>query len=372
MIEVAVADGGDNRGLLERLFAEGLICLQRGRLFDEQPAALPAGFGWDRVDGMLLGLAIGDALGNPTESMLPAKRRVVCGEIRDYLPHHKYGTIASPSDDTQLAFWMLDQLLLDGGLVPERVAQRFARERIFGGGSATRDALHWVRRGDAPWYECGSPSAGNGGLMRIAPVLVPYVRSPSPALWADAALCAIVTHNDPASTSACLAWVAMLWDLLAMEAPPEPDWWRRRYVELARDLEGETEYGVRGGRFEGWRGPLWRFVEERLADAWRRDLSVFEACDEWYSGAYLLETMPSVLYTLMRHGADPEEAVVRAVNDTKDNDSVAAIVGAAAGALHGAAALPRRWVEGLPGRTRADDDGEVQRIVAAARGRWGG
>ena len=84
-----------------------------------------------------------------------------------------------------------------------------------------------------------------------------------------------------------------------------------------------------------------------------------------------MQTVPCVLYTLMRHGADPEEAVVRAVNDTKDNDSVAAIVGAAAGALHGAAALPRRWVEGLPGRTRAHDDGVVQRIMVAAREKWG-
>jgi hypothetical protein len=76
------------------------------------------------------------------------------------------------------------------------------------------------------------------------------------------------------------------------------------------------------------------------------------ACDEWYSGAYLLETVPSVLYILMRQGADPEEAIVRAVNDTQDNDTIAAIVGAAVGALQGAAALPARWVEGLPGRTR--------------------
>jgi ADP-ribosylglycohydrolase len=43
--------------------------------------------------------------------------------------------------------------------------------------------------------------------------------------------------------------------------------------------------------------------------------------------------VPTVIYILMRHGHDPEEAIVRAVNDTKDNDTVAAIVGAAVGAL---------------------------------------
>ena len=39
----------------------------------------------DRYLGCLLGLAIGDALGNTTEGMLPAQRRQRYGEIRDHL-----------------------------------------------------------------------------------------------------------------------------------------------------------------------------------------------------------------------------------------------------------------------------------------------
>ena len=48
--------------------------------------------------------------------------------------------------------------------------------------------------------------------------------------------------------------------------------------------------------------------------------------------AGISELQPTIL---MRHGEDPEEAIVRAVHDTQDNDSIAAIVGAAVGALHG-------------------------------------
>lgn len=92
-----------------------------------------------------------------------------------------------------------------------------------------------------------------------------------------------------------------------------------------------------------------------------------EACNGWYSGAYLRETLPSVLYILMRHGHDPEEAIVRAVNDTRDNDTVAAIVGAAVGALHGGAALPKRWRRGLTGRTAERDDGRIDTLLAEAR-----
>lgn len=361
----------ENAKVLDRLFDAGLIALRRGRLFGEPPTPLPASLDWDRVDGMLLGIAIGDALGRPTESMRPEQRSWSYGEVRDYVPNRRGGEVAAPSDDTQLAFWTLDQMLEDDGFVPENVARRFANEEIWGIGSAVSEALVVLRRGRFPWHQCGTPSAGNGALMRIAPMLVPFVRSPSTDLWVDTALSAIVTHNDAASTSACLAFVAMLWRLLGMDEAPEPAWWWRTYADLARDLEGETGYRPRGGAFTDYEGPLWRFVEQRLPDAHERGLGAVEACDGWYSGAYLLETVPSVLYILAQHAADPEEAIVRAVNDTKDNDTVAAIVGAAVGALHSTRALPERWVAGLPGRTRADDDGEVQRIVRAARERWG-
>ena len=64
-------------------------------------------------------------------------------------------------------------------------------------------------------------------------------------------------------------------------------------------------------------------------------------------------------------------SAIRAVNDTKDNDTVAAIVGAAVGALHGKAALPGRWIENLSGRTTDCDDGRMFELLKAARVRWG-
>jgi ADP-ribosylglycohydrolase len=57
---------------------------------------------------------------------------------------------------------------------------------------------------------------------------------------------------------------------------------------------------------------------------------------------------------------------VRAVNETHDNDTVAAIVGAAVGALHGRNALPAAWLRGLLGRTYTNDDGSVFRLVEEA------
>jgi ADP-ribosylglycohydrolase len=81
----------------------------------------------------------------------------------------------------------------------------------------------------------------------------------------------------------------------------------------------------------------------------------------------LFETVPSVLYILALHGQNGEESIIRAINDTKDNDSVAAIVGAAVGALYGSTSIPDRWIKGLSGRTRSDDNGEVFKVILSAK-----
>jgi ADP-ribosyl-[dinitrogen reductase] hydrolase len=58
------------------------------------------------------------------------------------------------------------------------------------------------------------------------------------------------------------------------------------------------------------------------------------------------------------------------VNDTKDNDTIAAIVGALAGTLHGKAGIPKRWLANLLGRTGKDDGGRVLQLLDQARSLW--
>ncbi len=361
-----------NSELLADLFARSMIDIHRGQLFDTEPAALPRPFDFDRIDGMMLGLAVGDALGNTTEGLYPAKRGPAYGEIRDYLPGRYSGeAVGTPSDDTQLAFRTLEQMIHDRGFIPENIASRFCSDRIFGIGSTVRQFLANWRSGEKEWYRCGPKSAGNGALMRIAPIIVPHLGSVSTDLWADTAISAMLTHNDSASISACLAFIHMIRQILAMDSPPDPFWWLETYMDAARDLESDVGYRPRGGAFRTYRGTVWEFLSEAVPGAYERGLSVVEACGLWHSGAYLLETVPSVIYILMRHGHDFEEAVVRAVNDTVDNDSIAAIVGAAVGALHGKKGIPRRWLAALPGRTTESDDGRIYTLLDQARDIWG-
>ena len=71
------------------LLSTKTIRCQPATIFQTNPGPEPPKFDFDRVEGMLLGLAIGDALGAPTESLLPGNVRARYGEVRDYLsnPH---------------------------------------------------------------------------------------------------------------------------------------------------------------------------------------------------------------------------------------------------------------------------------------------
>ena len=362
----------NNHQILEELFARGAIDLRRGAIFDVLPAARQC-VDWDRIEGLILGLAIGDSLGNHSESMTPRERRARHGEIRDYLAtaHANGERVGVPSDDTQLAAWTLEQLVADGQYVPAHVAEMFRSGRIHGIGQTVREFLGRMA-GGVPWYEAGPQSAGNGALMRVAPILIPHLRRATPALWIDSALVAMTTHNDNASIASCIAFTAIFWDLIAIDSAPAPEWWLDRFSEVSRDLATNRMYRTRDRYFPEYEGPFLNFVRAAVTRARASGLSALDACNRTGSGAYLMETVPSVLSILERHARDPEEAIIRAVNDTWDNDSIAAIVGAAVGALHGARALPARWKAGLLGRTRDHDDGRLFAILDEARQAFGG
>ena len=341
------------------------------------PAKLPAptggGVEWNRVAGMLTGLAVGDSLGNTTEGRTPAVRRQEHGEIRDYLPNRyaEYRPVGLPSDDSQMAFWTVEHLLERGCLDPDRLGELFCSRQIFGmGGTVRAFRSEWNRMHD--WLEATQESAGNGALMRIAPVVLPHLASPGPALWVDAVIGGSVTHNDYASNASCAGFVAVLWEAFHARPPVPPGFWLDRFIAVAQQIEGEERrYTPRVPAYADKQVALWQFADEVVRDALARQVPVVDACNSWYSGAFVLETVPSVLYILERCGNDPEEALVRAVNDTCDNDSAGAVVGAAVGALHGLEGLPRRWREGLLGRTTVDDDGRVFDLIDAAHRRFG-
>src|SRR6516164_1341110 len=97
----------DSRQVLDEMFAKRLTALRRGAVFDRVPPPVDLhDLGANRrVEGLLLGLAVGDALGHPTEWRYdPERRHREFGTILDHV-----GSAQCPagaiSDDTQLSFW---------------------------------------------------------------------------------------------------------------------------------------------------------------------------------------------------------------------------------------------------------------------------
>lgn len=328
----------DNRATFDQLVEQDRLDVNRGELFDQELKPQP--FDWEAVRGMMYGLAIGDALGAPLEGALPSNH--VQRNIAD----------GQPTDDTIMAVLTLESLIKHNGLDPAALAETFRTSKIWGRGKTVKRVLHLLADG-VPWDMAGQPSAGNGALMRIAPLAIPYLKIGGTGLWADTALAIMLTHNDCLALSTSLSFVWMLYDLIAADKVPAATYYGDLYAEVGKDVENR-DYPPRGGSFARYAGPPWRYVSSVLKVARRHSMTTRTACDAWHSGAMLLETWPCALYILEKYASDPEQAIIRAVNDTKDSDTIGAIVGAAVGALHGVGALPHRWIRRLAWRGRID------------------
>ncbi len=286
--------------------------------------ALPAAV-LDRGRGALLGLAVGDALGTTLEF-----------SARDSLPHQTEMTGGGPfglapgqwTDDTAMALALADALLAGPALDPRDLMQRFARWHdrgensctgtCFDVGTATRAALlRFARTGDPLAGDPDPATAGNGSLMRLAPVALRALGDPEEARRL-AVLQGRTTHAAPLAVEGCALLAAML------EAAIHGD--GRDAVLAPRPWAGAPEIAALAAGT--WRG--------RPRGAIR-------------SSGYVLHTLEAALWAVERTGSF-EEAVVLAVNLGDDADTVGAVAGQLAGALHGASAIPRRWLDRLAWR----------------------
>ena len=346
--------------------------IDREMTYDVDGVPSPPGPSNDRLRGMLLGVAIGDALGNTTEAINPAQRRERHGEITNYLPNQRADDfeVGVPSDETQLTYWTIESLLENGRIVPEDLIERFSGDEIYGAGHGIERSVEAYNYG-AEWNEAGEPSAGNGALARIAPVVLPHLPTSGRQLWEDVVFATMITHNDEMAVVSSIGFAGLLFEVFGAGSDEAiGEWWIDKFVKYARPVETDREYPTRSPHID-FQGTLCEMLEKHVRRAAEGYISIVDACDSWYSGAYLLESVPSALLILAREADDPEQALIRAVNDTRDNDSIAAVVGAAVGALHGVDAFPDRWVDNLTGRTRDGDDDHVFELIDEAIERFG-
>ena len=305
----------------------------------------------DRIEGTLLGLAAGDALGAGYEFTHPpfGEIAMIGGGLGDFAP-------GEWTDDTSMAI-CIAEVAAAGSLDVEAIGDRFLAWAHSGPadiGISTGAVLGRATKGGhlpsiAADYFAEHPrgAAGNGALMRTAPVALCHLGDDA-RIAAAARAVAALTHADPLAADSCVLWCIAI------------------------------DRAVREGRLDGVHDGLASIPSERRED-WKAAL---ERAETEPPGTFTPNgfTMTSLqaAYAAVAHTPVPEttptdhlpatlDAAVRIGDDT---DTTAAIAGALVGARWGASAVPAHWrsmLHGWPGLT-AEDLTTLARRIAAAPG----
>jgi ADP-ribosyl-[dinitrogen reductase] hydrolase len=285
----------------------------------------------DRALGSLLGLAVGDALGTTLEfsdrDTQPPLTDIVGGGPFRLRP-------GEWTDDTSMALCLADSLIACGGLDQRDLMERFLRwwqegynshnGRCFDIGITTRNALDRFQDSGDPIAGSTDPNtAGNGSVMRLAPVALRWVNEPAEAIAAARAQ-SVTTHGAPAAVEGC----ALLADILiaAIVNGDKPLVLRRRSA---------AEPSIEAIADGSWRGKS------------RNDIK---------SSGYVVDTLEAALWCVGRTDSFTD-AVLLAANLGGDADTVAAVTGQIAGALWGHKAIPVHWLQLLAWRNQIEQKG---------------
>ena len=279
-----------------------------------------------RFQGCLIGLAVGDALGAPLEFMTEAEIARQYGPVREYRGGGWLGLAPGEyTDDTQMMLCIARSIVAQGRFDPADVAERFV-VWLDGGpkdaGNTTRRAIEllkggvaWREAGERACAERGRMGAGNGSVMRCAPIALLDYRDER-RLIEDSWNSSLITHGDP---RAC--WGAVALNLLIA--------------------------GLVAGGGEG----LVEAVAARIAEREVREALLAApglAIAELRPSGFVVDTLQTALRCFLGAGSF-EEALVSAVNLGGDADTVGAVCGALAGARYGLSSIPAHWQAGLRG-----------------------
>ena len=292
----------------------------------------------DRYRGCLLGLATGDALGTALEFRPPGTFE----PIDDMIGRGPFGLQPGQwTDDTSMALCLAASLIETGGFDPLDQMRRYVRwlregymsstGRCFDIGNTTQDALtHFERYGD-PFAGSTNPNAaGNGSLMRLAPVPMLYAGDPAEAIERSAES-SRTTHGAAEAVDACRYFAGLL-------------------VGALNGVDKETLLSPRYCPLEGhWESNrLARKIDEIAAGSFKRR----EPPDIRGAG-YVVDTLEAVLWAF--HGSDGfREGALNVVNLGDDADTTGAIYGQIAGAYYGVEAIPQEWRDKLTMRAEME------------------
>lgn len=286
---------------------------------------------------ILLGLAVGDALGVPVEFM--SRESLRQNPVKGM---QGFGTHSQPagtwSDDTALSLCLAENIangfniraLADSFVKWKNTGYWSAHGQVFDIGNTTAKAISKLEMGCYPVQAGGSTSNenGNGSLMRIAP-LTPYLLYMSETeRYKIIQQVSSLTHAHIRSVTACIIYVEFL-RLIILGFDQYKAW---SFICTAMPIKLK-QWGVPDDELNHF---------SRLFNS---DLTQIPE-DEIQSDGYVVHTLEAAFWCLFTtYGYDA--TVLKAVNLGSDTDTTAAVTGALAGMVYSGEEIPPQWRESL-------------------------
>lgn len=278
----------------------------------------------DRFRGCLLGLATGDAVGTTVEF----KPRGTFPPVSDMLGKGPFNLKPGEwTDDTSLSLCLATSLVEIKGFDARDQMDRYVRWYedgylssngfCFDIGNTTLEALRRYKETGNPFSGLTDPdSAGNGSLMRLAPIAMFYYPGRERTLYYSAES-SRTTHGAPECMDSCRLFGDMLFKALSGVSKQE--------ILLGANLEMVLSHSIMSIA----KGDYFNKAESDIRGT-----------------GYVVKSLEAALWSFWITDTF-EAAILKAVNLGDDTDTTAAICGQIAGAYYGESGIPNRWLEKL-------------------------
>ena len=277
----------------------------------------------DSIKGCLIGLAVGDAVGTTLEF----KPRGTFKPISDMLGGGPFRLKAGEwTDDTSMALCLAQSLIHKNEFDPEdqmnrycnwyRVGYMSSNGRCFDIGNTVSSALNQYEKTREPFSgSTDKYSAGNGSLMRLAPIPIFFKDDQDKALH-YAGESSRTTHGADECVDSCKAFTAMILSVFSGKSKDSilTDFYYEPYTKGVKNL-----------------------FDNHFLDKDYQELT---------GSGYVIESLESALWCFY-HTDNFRDAILKSANIGNDADTTAAICGQIAGAYYGLGGIPDSWKDKL-------------------------
>ncbi len=289
----------------------------------------------DKISGVLLGTAVGDAIGLPTEGLSRSRVKKL---VKLPLRHRFMGGCGMVSDDTDHTIFVSQSLLAcerDLNKFRKGLARKLKLWLLCfpaGVGFATLRSILKLWIGISPAYS-GVYSAGNGAAMRSAPIGAYFSDDPE-RMRKFVKASTLITHSDPKAFIGAYA-VSIITAFSIRESLNE----RPSLQQFSALLMSVSD------------SPEWQNIVRSMIDAINQNYNVERYATHLGLGngvsGYVYHTVPVSLFTWYHHFGNFEDAITSVIMCGGDTDTLAAITGGMMGAVTGVGGIPKKWLQGI-------------------------